>query len=153
MTVTTPQAAAPGASFAVLLRGALVPSVAVGVVATVVAAVLSGGDAALAAALGALVVTVFFGLGQLVMHLLGADTDPMRFVVSSAAVVLGQLLFLLVVILALHDADWLDGPAFGLSALAVALTWQALQIALFLRQRRPVFDAVGDSGEDGSRPR
>lgn len=135
--------------FAVMLRGAFLPTLAVGPVAVVLAAVVGGGKAALGAALGFVIALVFFALGLLVMRKLGGASDPFRFLASALAVFMGQLIFLLVVIIALQDASWLDGTAFGLTILAVALVWQVFQVIAFVRSRRLVFDAPGDSGQDG----
>ena len=106
--------------FAVMLRGAFLPTLAVGPVAVVVAAVVGGGKAALGAALGFTIAIVFFALGLLVMRRLGGASDPLRFLASALAVFMGQMIFLLLVIIALQDATWLDGTAFGLTVLAVA---------------------------------
>src|SRR5262245_57933479 len=114
--------------FAAMLRGAFLPTLAVGPVAVVVAALASGGKAALGAFLGFAVAIAFFALGLLVMRRLDSAADPLRFLASAMAVFLGQMFFLLLVILALKDADWLDGTAFGLSALATALVWQVFQV-------------------------
>ena len=135
--------------FAVMLRGAFLPTVAVGPVAVVVAAVLGGGKAALGAALGFVIALAFFALGLVVMRKLGSASDPLRFLASALAVFMGQLIFLLVVIIALQDATWLDGRAFGIAVLAVALVWQVFQVIAFVRSRRLVFDAPDDSGQDG----
>ena len=43
-------------------------------------------------------------------------------------------------IFSLSGADWLDGKAFGLSVLAVALVWQLFQVLAFIRLRKPVYD-------------
>ena len=40
----------------------------------------------------------------------------------------------------LSGAGWLDGRAFGLSVLAVALVWQLSQLVAFTRLRKPVYD-------------
>jgi ATP synthase protein I len=64
-------------------------------------------------------------------------------------VFLGQMIFLLLVIVALKDADWLDGTAFGLTALAVALVWQVFQVIAYVRTRRLAFDAPPQNGQDG----
>ncbi len=148
----TPQAAAPGAPVAGPTRGVFAPTLALGPVVVIAGAVLGGGRAALAACLGFLVVVAFFGLGQLVTRRLSVAVDPPRFVARASAVVLGQLIFLLLVILALRDAAWLDGPAFGLSALAVALAWQVFQVIAFVRSRRVVFDAPDKTRQDGTPP-
>jgi ATP synthase protein I len=135
--------------FAAMLRGAFVPTLAVGPVAVVVAAFVAGGRAALGALLGFAIAIAFFALGLLVMRKLDSAADPLRFLASALAVFLGQLIFLLVVILALKDASWLDGTAFGASALAVALVWQVFQVTAYVRSRKLAFDAPAETGQDG----
>jgi len=135
--------------FAAMLRGAFVPTLCVGPVAVVVAAVVGGGKSALGAFLGFAVSIAFFALGLYVMRRLDSGADAFRFLASALAVVMGQLIFLLLVILWLQGAHWLDGTAFGLSALAVALVWQVFQVIAYVRTRRLVFDAPAQSGQDG----
>lgn len=132
-----------------MLRGAFLPTLAVGPVAVVVAAVLGGGKAALGAALGFVIAMVFFALGLLVMRKLGGATDPFRFLASALAVFMGQLIFLLVVIIALQGATWLNGTAFGLTILAVAVVWQVFQVVAYVRSRKPVFDESPPPVQDG----
>jgi ATP synthase protein I len=131
-----------------MLRGAFLPTVAVGPVAVVVAALVDGGKAALGAALGFVVALAFFALGLVVMRRLGGALDPLRFLASALAVFMGQMIFLLVVIMALQGASWLDGTAFGVTVLAVALVWQVFQVVAYVRSRRFVFDAPQDHGPD-----
>ena len=135
--------------FAAMLRTAFLPTLAVGPVAVVVAAVLGGGKAALGAAIGFVVAIAFFALGLWVMQRLDSGADAFRFLASALAVFMGQLIFLLIVILALQGAQWLDGTAFGLTALAVALVWQVFQVIAYLRTRRLVFDESPQDGQDG----
>jgi ATP synthase protein I len=139
--------------FAVMLRGAFLPTVAVGPVAVVVAAVVGGGKAALGAALGFVIALAFFALGLVVMRKLGSAADPLRFLASALAVFMGQMIFLLVVIIALQDATWLDGTAFGITVLAVALVWQVFQVIAFVRSRRLAFDAPQETRQDGGSAR
>ena len=136
--------------FAAMLRAAFLPTLVVGPVAVVIAAIAGGGRAALGAALGFVVAIAFFALGLYVMHRLGSAADAFRFLASALAVFMGQLIFLLLVILVLQGADWLDGTAFGLTALAVALVWQVFQVIAYVRTRRLVFDEepVQDGGSD-----
>jgi ATP synthase protein I len=139
--------------FAVMLRGAFLPTVAVGPVAVVVAAIVGGGKAALGAALGFVIALAFFALGLVVMRKLDSAADPLRFLASALAVFMGQMIFLLVVIIALQDASWLDGTAFGVTVLAVALVWQVFQVIAFVRSRRLAFDAPQETGQDGGSAR
>jgi ATP synthase protein I len=146
MSATTPPDRDP---FAVMLRGAFLPTLAVGPVAVVVGALMGGGRAALGALLGFLVAIAFFALGLFVMRRLDSAADPLRFLASAMAVFLGQLIFLLLVIIALQRASWLSGTAFGVAALAVALVWQVFQVVAYVRSRKLAFDAPPESGQDG----
>jgi ATP synthase protein I len=132
-----------------MLRGAFYPTLAVGPVAVLVAWLVGDGKAAYSAALGFGIAIAFFALGMVVMSRLDSAADPLRFLASALAVFLGQMIFLLLVIVGLKDASWLDGTAFGLSALAVALLWQVFQVISFMRSRRLVFDAPAGGGQDG----
>lgn len=149
-----PQLAREGSDpFAVMLRGAFYPTLAVGPFAVLVAWLVGGdGKAAYSAALGFVVAIAFFALGMVVMSRLDSAADPLRFLASALAVFLGQMIFLLLVIVALNDAPWLNGTAFGLSALAVALAWQVFQVVAFVRSRRAVFDAPTEERHDGGDP-
>lgn len=124
-----------------MLRGAFVPTAAVALVIVVAITLGAGARAGGGALLGAVVALAFFALGLVVMVKLRSADDPFRFFATSLAVVFGQLIFLLVVILVFSGAQWLDGRSFGLAALAVALVWQALQVVAYVRNRRLVFDA------------
>jgi ATP synthase protein I len=140
--VTTPSASpapAPNAPFDAMLRGALLPSTAAGVVAAVVLWVLRDSDGGLAALLGVAVAVVFFAAGLAVMkRVVGAN--PLSVLAGALAVYLGQIIFLGVIILVLSGARWLDGTAFGLAILVVALVWQVCQVVAFLRMRHSVYD-------------
>lgn len=149
MTVTT-SPRGDGGLLTDTVRRAFLPTLALGPVVVLIGAMLGGTRAAIGAALGFLVVVAFFALGQLVTNRLSAAVDSSHFVTGSVAVVVGQLAFLLLVIIVLGGAGWLDGTAFGLSALAVALAWQVFQVIAFLRGRRAVFDAIDKTRHDGT---
>jgi ATP synthase protein I len=134
--------------FAAMLHRAFLPTVVLSVVGVVIVWAAVGERVAGAAMLGVLVTISFFSLGLLVMVRLRSAQDPARFLASALAVVMGQLIFLLLVIIALSGAAWLDGRSFGLAALAVALVWQLLQVMAFVRGRRLAYDEI--SGEDGT---
>jgi ATP synthase protein I len=89
------------------------------------------------------VAVVFFASGLYVMGRV-TNANPLSVLAGALAVYLGQVIFLGVVILTLSGVQWLDGTAFGLSVLAVALIWQVLQVVAFIRLRKPVYDEVAD---------
>ena len=136
-----PQAFGPAqpSPFAVMLRAAVIPvscTVPVIVVGFWITRQTPGG---LAALLGVTVAVVFFASGLSVMKRV-TNANPLSVLAGALAVYLGQIIFLGLVILSLSGADWLDGKAFGLSVLAVALVWQLFQVLAFIRLRKPVYD-------------
>jgi ATP synthase protein I len=139
--------------FAVMLRGAFFPTLAVGPVAVLVGTLTGGLKGALGAFLGFAVAIAFFALGLVIMRKLDSASDPFRFLASALAVFLGQLIFLFLVIISLQGAQWLDATAFGIAVLAVALVWQVFQVVAYVRSRKPVFDeATHPVQDEGSTP-
>ncbi len=133
--------------FGAMLRTALLPGTACGLLAVVVFGFARGVSGALAAAGGVAVAVIFFASGLMVMKRL-VDDNPMTLVTAALAVFLAQVLFLGVIILSLAGASWLDGVAFGVAVLVVALAWQVLQVVAFSRTRRLVYDP--SRGQDGT---
>jgi ATP synthase protein I len=133
--------------FAVMLGATVIPMVASVPVIVVVFWVTRQARGGLAALLGVCIALVFFAGGLAVMKRV-TNANPLSVLAGALAVYLGQVIFLGVVILCLSGADWLDGTAFGLSVLAVALIWQLSQVAAFIRLRKPVYDEPASSGSE-----
>jgi ATP synthase protein I len=132
-------ASSPSAPFAWMLRGALRPTVLCSPVVIGALWAARGGAGGLAALLGSALAVAFFWAGLFVMTRLVGD-NPISLLAAALAVYLGQVLVLGVVIFTLSGAAWLDGPAFGLAVLAVALLWQVFQVRAFVRARKSVYD-------------
>jgi ATP synthase protein I len=122
-----------------MLRASVIPMLVTAPVIVLVFWITGQSRGGLAALLG-VVISVFFFAGGLLVMARVTNANPLSVLAGALAVYLGQVIFLGVVIFALSGADWLDGTAFGLSILAVALIWQVSQVAAFLRLRKPVFD-------------
>ena len=138
---TPPQApgSAQGSPFAAMLRGAVLPMVCTAPVIVLVFWVTREARGGLAALLGVSIAVVFFASGLYVMKRV-TNANPLSVLAGALAVYLGQVIFLGLVIFSLSGAAWLDGKAFGLSVLAVALIWQVSQVMAFVRLRKPVYD-------------
>ena len=153
--MTQQQAPAPPPPFEAMLRATVIPMVCAGPVIVLVFWVTGQTRGGLAALLGVTIAVAFFASGLYVMKRL-TNTSPLSVLAGALAVYLGQVLFLGLVILLLSGASWLDGQAFGLSVLAVALIWQLVQVVAFVRLRKPVYDEPADepaqepSGKTGS---
>ena len=147
--MTQPQASGPAQPppFAAMLRGAVIPTVCTAPVIVLVFWVTSQTRGGLAALLGVSIAVVFFAGGLYVMKRV-SNANPLSVLAGALAVYLGQVIFLGLVIFSLSGADWLDGKAFGLSVLAVALVWQLFQVLAFMRLRKPVYDEPADEPAD-----
>jgi ATP synthase protein I len=143
--MTQPQASGPAQStpFAAMLRAAVIPMFVVAPVIVLVFWITRQARGGLAALLGVGVAVFFFASGLYVMKRV-TNENPVSVLAGALAVYLGQVIFLGMVIFSLSGADWLDGKAFGLSVLAVALIWQVIQVVAFVRLRRPVYDVPSD---------
>ena len=139
--MTQPQASgtAQPPPFAAMLRGAVIPTVWAAPVIVLVFWATRQTRGGLAALLGVSIAVVFFAGGLYVMKRV-TNSNPLSVLVGALAVYLGQVIFLGLVIYSLSGADWLDGKAFGLSVLVVALVWQLFQVLAFVRMRKPVYD-------------
>ena len=139
--MTQPQALGSGhlSPFAAMLRAAVIPMAASAPIIVAGFWITRQTRGGLAALLGVFIAVVFFASGLYVMKRV-TNASPLSVLAGALAVYLGQVIFLGIVILSLSGADWLDGKAFGLSILAVALIWQLAQIGAFIRLRKPAYD-------------
>jgi FtsH-binding integral membrane protein len=122
------------AQFAAMLRGSLLPTLVVGVIAVVVAAVLGDTRAAVSAALGAGLVVVFFSLSLLVMRQT-AHLQPTAVMAVVLATYTGKILALGLAMVLLRDASWLSGQALALSIIVCTVVWLAFEMRAFTRLR------------------
>lgn len=128
------------APFMMMLKGALLPSTVAGVLASVVLVVLRGTEAIAGALLGLGVALAFFASGLLLMSRLVRSANPGAFMAVGMAVYFGQVIFLLLFMIAFLEASWVDGTALGLVVLAVTITWQVFSMMALRRARIPVYD-------------
>jgi ATP synthase protein I len=115
-----------------ILRAALVPTAVAGVLAVVVAAFVGGGKAALGAALGALVVVVFFTVGLVVV---GRASRVSAYAAMNAAILtyLVKIGVLFALIVAFKDTTLFNTKAFGLTIVLCTLVWTGFEVRGFSR--------------------
>jgi ATP synthase protein I len=139
MRPSQPSGTAESSPLAAMLHGAVIPvfwTAPVIVLGFWVTRHTSGG---LAALLGVCVALAFLASGLFVVSRL-AKANPLSVLVVAVAVYLGQIIVLGVVILSLSSANRVDGTAFALSVLVVALVWQLSLVRSFVHLRKPVYD-------------
>lgn len=118
-----------------MLRGALIPTVATAVIATIACSFIWGGPGAAGAVLAQLIVVAFFASNLLVARI-SRDLEPMMVMalamVSYMAkiIVLGVFLFLITTFV---PEELCNRKAFGVSAVAATFAWLGGEIVAFLR--------------------
>jgi len=151
MTDPTPSPVAEaGAPFAVMLRGALVPSLAAGAATVVVLTVVRGSEALAGGVLGLVVSVLFYASGMFMLSRLVRSTSPHAFFAVAMAVYLAQVIALLLFIMVFRGAEWVDGFALGVTALVVTLAWQLFAMRALRRAPMPVYDDPAPGSEEGS---
>ena len=115
-----------------IIRGAALPTAAVGLLGTLLGAVVAGAEGALGVALGAVVAAGFFALGLVALSE-GGRRWPELLLGLAFLVYTTQIGLLLVLLLVLRDASFLHGRAFAAGVLAGLAAWLAGQVRAHLQ--------------------
>ncbi len=122
-----------------ILRGAAVPTAAVGAVAIVLGGIFAGGSGALGALVGTVIVLVFFLVGQLVLGWV-LHNNPQLALTVAMGLYLVKIGFLLVLLLLLAGTTAFNTKVFALAILACTLTWTASEVAVFSRTKMLIIE-------------
>ncbi|MBW1601460.1 hypothetical protein JJV70_04930 [Streptomyces sp. JJ66] len=135
-----------------ILRGAAIPSACAGLVGVVVGTLVAGAQGALGAALGTVLVLAFFGAGLVALSRIG-EAWPHLLLGAGFLVYTTQVGVMLVLLLLLRDATWMDGRVFGLTVLACLLVWLAAQAWTHTRVKTLYVDPPAPSTSTDAEPR
>ncbi|NKI40252.1 hypothetical protein [Streptomyces physcomitrii] len=116
------------------LLPAVVPTAGAGVIAAVVAAAVAGGEGALGAAVAALIVILFMGLGLFVLQRT-ARSLPQLFQMMGLLLYATQILLLFVFLAAFKNTELFHPKSFALTLVATTLTWIAAQTRAHLKAK------------------
>jgi ATP synthase protein I len=139
MKPSQPSGTAKSSPLVTMLHGAVIPVIWTAPVIVLGFWVTRHTSGGLAALLGVCVALAFLASGLFVVSRL-AKASPLSVLVVAVAVYLGQIIVLGVVILSLSSANRVDGTAFAMSVLVVALIWQLSLVRSFVLLRKPVYD-------------
>lgn len=130
-----------------LIRGSLLPALAVGLVCMVVAGLIDGGEGVAGAAVGAGIVSLFFISTPLALGS-PAKGRPRRSVLYLAGFLLGNALALAASMMVLFDVggigSHLGAGALAGSVIANTLAWTAAMVRAFTKLRQPLYDLDSD---------
>ncbi|MFC7974877.1 hypothetical protein [Streptomyces cinereoruber] len=127
-----------------ILLHTVVPTAAVGAVATVVSGVVAGGKGALGGVVGTLVVILFMGIGQLVLQRT-AKSLPHLFQAMGLMLYTAQLLVLFIFLALLKNTTLFDFKAFAFTLLAATVVWVAAQARAYMKAKISYIDP-GNTG-------
>jgi len=113
----------------VLLRAGVGTAVA-GVVVVIIAAVMSGGSAALGAVLGTALVIVFFSAGQFALGSV-LRNNPQMALTMALTIYLVKIGVLLVILVLFADTTAFDNKTFALAILICTLVWTIMEVWIF----------------------
>lgn len=117
-----------------VLRKAGLAALAVGIVGTIIGAIVAGSQGLIAGVLGTALVIVFFSVGQLV---LGAvlKNNPQNAMMVAMALYLVKIGVLLVLLLVLQDATFFAPKVFAAVIVACTLAWTFMELWVFSRTK------------------
>ncbi|SDQ73410.1 hypothetical protein [Quadrisphaera sp. DSM 44207] len=135
--------AQPQDPYRAMLRGGLVPTLVVAVLALAVAVATGGARGAAGSLLASAVVVASFSSGLLVLSRVARTAPPITVMAVALLTYTTKVGLLGLLLLLVGGASWLSGDAFGLTAVATALVWLAGELRAFTRVRTLVFDESG----------
>lgn len=117
-----------------ILRGAAIPTILAGLLVTVLGAIFAGSKGALGAIIGALIVVIFFTIGQAVLsYILRHNPDMATTVALSLYLVKIGVLFAFIILF--QGTDAFNTKVFALSVLTCTLVWTTAEVVVFSRQK------------------
>ncbi|WP_372727674.1 hypothetical protein [Nocardioides sp.] len=138
-----------------VLLGAALATLVIGLLATLLGAVVSGGAAAAGALVGALIALTVFAFGSFVVNAVAGLLPSAALLVAVLTYAL-QVLMMGLVFIVISGSGLLDSTLdrrwLGGTIIAGALVWISAQVALATRRRIPAYDlgSTTGSGPEGS---
>ncbi|MCM2387889.1 hypothetical protein [Streptomyces albipurpureus] len=124
----------------------VVPTAAAGVVAVAVSWGVVGGKGAIGAAIGALVVILFMGMGLVVLQRT-ARSLPHLFQAMGLMLYTAQLLLLFIFMAAFKDTTAFHSRAMAFTLLATTLVWVAAQARAYMKAKILYVEPEGAKGQ------
>lgn len=117
-----------------ILRGAAIPTLLAGAVALAVCGLLAGVQGTVGAALGTVVVLVFFGISILAVSY-SARVSPQLLMPVAMFTYLVKIFAMLGLIALLRDAAWMHGRAFGFTVVGCTVVWLVFEVRVFFKTK------------------
>ncbi|WP_049561038.1 hypothetical protein [Nonomuraea sp. SBT364] len=117
-----------------VLKSAAIPTLGVGAVAVVVSLLVAGGGGALGAALGVLLVAVFFSISVVAVSY-AARVSPQMMAIAAMVSYLVKVVVIMAMLVAFRDTTLWNTQAFAWSVVAGTLVWTAFEVRAFMKTK------------------
>ncbi|MFC0038021.1 hypothetical protein [Actinomadura rayongensis] len=133
-----------------ILRGAAIPSALAGVAAVAAGLLLGGTKGALGAAVGAVVVLVFFSISVVAVSY-ASKISPQAIFAAAVFSYIVKIFAMFAVVALLQDVTVWDTEAFGWSVIALTLVWIGAELRATGRAKTLYVEPAGaaDAGDRG----
>ncbi|WP_061296841.1 hypothetical protein [Herbidospora cretacea] len=115
-----------------VLKGAAVPTVAVGLIAVIVTAILAGFEGALGSVIGLVLVAVFFTVGLFVVTWAGR-ISPMAMFAAAVLSYLVKVIAIMITLRAFETTTVFDPKAFAWSVIVLTVVWTFGEMRGFMK--------------------
>ncbi|MFF4616590.1 hypothetical protein [Nonomuraea jabiensis] len=117
-----------------VLKSAAIPTFAVGVVAVAVSLLTVGGKGALGAAIGTLLVGVFFSISVVAVSY-AARVSPQMMAIAAMVSYLVKVVAIMVVLASFRDTTAWNTQAFAWTVVVCTLVWTGFEVRAFMKTK------------------
>ncbi|MET7338145.1 hypothetical protein [Nonomuraea sp. NPDC005650] len=117
-----------------VLKSAAIPTFAVGVVAVAVSLLTIGGKGALGAAIGTLLVGVFFSISVIAVSY-AARVSPQLMAIAAMVSYLVKVVAIMVVLASFRDTTAWNTQAFAWTVVVCTLVWTGFEVRAFMKTK------------------
>ncbi|MET9240060.1 hypothetical protein [Nonomuraea sp. NPDC003709] len=117
-----------------VLKSAAIPTFAVGVVAVAVSLLTIGGKGALGAAIGTLLVGVFFSISVVAVSY-AARVSPQMMAIAAMVSYLVKVVAIMVVLASFRDTTAWNTQAFAWTVVVCTLVWTGFEVRAFMKTK------------------
>jgi ATP synthase protein I len=133
-----------------VLKSAAIPTLAVGVVAVVVAQLAAGGRGALGAVIGTLLVAVFFSISVVAVSY-AARVSPQMMAIAAMVSYLVKVIVIMVMLVTFGDTTLWNPQVFAWSVVVCTIVWTAFEVRAFIKTKMLYVDPEAKVPGQGDR--
>ncbi|WP_327109405.1 hypothetical protein [Nonomuraea glycinis] len=133
-----------------VLKSAAIPTLAVGVVAVVVAQLTVGGAGALGAVIGTLLVAVFFSISVVAVSY-AARVSPQMMAIAAMVSYLVKVIVIMAMLVTFGDTTLWNPQVFAWSVVVCTIVWTAFEVRAFIKTKMLYVDPEATVPGQGDR--